>query len=389
MTVSIVKYDQTIESLRKSIELCDGFSELNPQSKVFLKPNIVFGGRKSQPSDGIVTTTAVMEELILLLREAGCKDITIGEGSIVHKELKLDSNRAFEWSGMKDLAQRLDVPLLDLNEGPFTQLDFDGVEIDYSTHILEADFVIDVPVLKTHNQTKVSLGLKNMKGGLSHESKKKFHIHNLNRFIALMDSKIPVHLTVIDGTFDLQKGPVGTDVHRRDLVLASKDILAVDTVGSYIMGIDPKEVEHLRQVSEMRGQSLDLSQIDIQGEDPDEVRKPLEWDTNWPMELIQAYNITGININKPGLTNCSGCGMGIFVGLNSFCRENQGANFDGVEMCIAQGAKGSPQAKKVFCLGQCACDENEDHPRAIQIKGCPPPVKKITEVLNRELIGSE
>ena len=59
-TVALVKYDQTPNALRKALELCDGFEKLKPTDKVLIKPNAGQGLRKTQPPNGVVTTTIVL-----------------------------------------------------------------------------------------------------------------------------------------------------------------------------------------------------------------------------------------------------------------------------------------------------------------------------------------
>lgn len=386
MSVAIVRYNQTLEALRKAVELCDGFNGLKPGSRVVLKPNMVLGGRKSQRPDGIVTTTNLIEGVVTLLRELNCDDITIADGGVIHPEINLNTPRAFEWSGLADLAKRLNLPLVDLNEGPFVSYNFEGVKIEIAKIVLEADFLINLPVLKTHQLTKVSLGLKNLKGVLENESKKNFHRHGLEHFIALLGTKIPAHLTIIDGTFATQKGPVGDDIHRMDLLIAGKNILEVDIVGSNILGIDPKLVGHIAEYANLTKQKIDIDKVRILGEKPAEVRKKLEWESAWPQDLMKRYAISGVHMETPGYSNCSGCGMGIFVAVNNFFRENIGAHFEDVEICLGLEPVASPKAKKVFCIGKCACITNKAHPKAIKVGGCPPPVKRTYEVLKKNLL---
>ena len=120
-TVAVIKYDQTPNALRKAVELCDGFEKLKTTDKVLIKPNAGQGLRRTQPPNGVVTTTAVLGDLIGLLRDYGCTNITIGEGPILLPEFRWDSTRAFEWSGIRELAQSLDVNLVDFNEGEFAR----------------------------------------------------------------------------------------------------------------------------------------------------------------------------------------------------------------------------------------------------------------------------
>jgi uncharacterized protein (DUF362 family) len=85
--VAVVKYDGTANALKNAVELCGGFDELKPDHKILLKPNIIWGGTNKLPPFGVVTTSTMVDHLLQLLCERGCKNITIGEGTIPNKEL--------------------------------------------------------------------------------------------------------------------------------------------------------------------------------------------------------------------------------------------------------------------------------------------------------------
>jgi len=79
--------------------------------------------------------------------------------------------------------------------------------------------LINVPVLKTHGQCKVSLGMKNLKGCLSMSSKRAFHGKDLHRMIALLNTKIKPKLTIIDGLYAMEHGPSALGLaHRMNLL---------------------------------------------------------------------------------------------------------------------------------------------------------------------------
>jgi len=83
--VAIVRYETPVASVRKAIDLCGGLDHLPPASKVFIKPNIVFWSRTAAfPKWGVVTTSRVVEDMVVLLSERGITDITIGEGTVVY-----------------------------------------------------------------------------------------------------------------------------------------------------------------------------------------------------------------------------------------------------------------------------------------------------------------
>jgi uncharacterized protein (DUF362 family) len=81
--VAVVKYEKPIESVRKAVELCGGLNAMPAGARVFIKPNIVFWTRAvAFPKWGVITTSRVVEDVIILLKERGIDDITIGEGTI-------------------------------------------------------------------------------------------------------------------------------------------------------------------------------------------------------------------------------------------------------------------------------------------------------------------
>ena len=75
--VSIVKYDKPLESVRKAVDLAKGLDHLPANAKVFIKPNIVFWTMATAfPKWGVITTSRVIEDMVVLLKERGIDDIT-------------------------------------------------------------------------------------------------------------------------------------------------------------------------------------------------------------------------------------------------------------------------------------------------------------------------
>jgi uncharacterized protein (DUF362 family) len=382
--VALIKYDETPNALRKALELCDGFEKLKTTDKVLIKPNAGQGLKRTQPPNGVVTTTAVIGDLIGLLREYGCSDITVGEGPILLPEFRWDPARAFEWSGIKQLAQELGVNLVDFNEGEFVRFVMGGKRVQVSKVALEADFLINVPVLKAHRQSMVSIGLKNLKGCLHNTSKKNFHRFGLGRFIALLNTRIGTDLAIIDGIYALQRGPWGDDAHRLDLLIAGKDVLSCDLVGSAVLGIDPKTVPHFQEFAQMTGRSLDVESIDIKGERIEDVATKLEWRLVLAGETLREdYDVKGVAMDDPGALVCTACDTTAWTGICQYLEENRGATFDNMEFCMGLGPKAKEESRQVFLLGNCAITANKERKDAIRLKGCPPSIQETYDILKK------
>jgi uncharacterized protein (DUF362 family) len=385
MTVSLVRFDGSLASIRKAIELCNGFAKLRRDSKVLLKPNNCFR-HKVMPPYGMVTTSVLVEGVVQSLLEYGCNDITIGEGAIINifEELHPYTSKGFKGTGIEKLPKKYGVKLVDFNEGPFQQVRLGGMHVEICKLALETDFLINLPVLKTHFQTKVSLGFKNLKGCLSQDSKKKFHTSKqLDTLICLLNEVIRTDLVIIDGIYTLEKGPetlAGT-AYRKDLIIASTDLFEGDVVGTTVLGIDPGEVGYLKEFAQRHNRSWDISSIDIKGESLDDVRERLTWHFEPDAHLLQPTGISGIAAPSPGQTLCSGCGATLALALSIFAEDSPPINFDAIQLCYGLEVKPNREAKKVYLYGDCAIKSNRELPNAIKIAGCPPSLTRTLFVL--------
>jgi len=116
-------------------------------------------------------------------------------------------------------------------------------QIEVYERALTADVLINLPVMKTHDQTEVTLSLKNLKGLLADSSKKAMHRRALFRGIPEIAAFFKPSFTVLDGIYAQEGvGPVYGDPVEMDLVIAGRDMVALDTVAGLIMGYRPEEV---------------------------------------------------------------------------------------------------------------------------------------------------
>lgn len=389
--MSLVKFDGSLDSLRKAIELCGGFDKLNRNDKVLIKPNNCFRHR-IMPPYGMVTTSWIIDGVVRLLLEYGCKDISIGEGAIIgiFDELAPYTKRGFKGTGIEKIAKKYGIKLVDFNEGTFNELDLGGIKAQVSRAALDTDFLINVPVLKTHFQTKVSLGFKNLKGCLSKDSKRRFHIsRRLDPLVCLLNEVIKSDLVIIDGIYMLEKGPetLAGVAHRKNLIIASPDVFECDVVGATVLGIDPAQVDYLKEFAQRHNRSFDINAIQIKGENIESLKEQLEWRFEPDEELLTPAKITGLSAPYPGQTLCSACGATLALALSIFGKDNPGMDFGGVALHYGLGLKPERDTQKVFLYGDCAIRSNKDLQNATKIEGCPPTLTKTILALMKALLN--
>lgn len=290
-------YEATLESLN----LIGGLESLVvPGDTVLLKPNVLC------PFDyrtGAVTNPHLVRAMCRLAKVAGAKKVIIAESVAVGID---DVMEAFTKSGIAEVAREEKAELVDLlavdticmgipNGRVFRRLQIPEI-------IMQADVLINLPVMKTHDVFPATLGLKNMKGVLQQKDKKRFHRWGLAQSIVDLNKLVLPQLTVIDGTVAMEGlGPVrGTPVNF-GVIVSSFDTVAADAVAAAVMGIDPMEIEYIKLAEEQGLGCADLSQIQLRGLSIDDVKKEfkitqIDFDT---------YREQGAIIYEAGA--CSGC----------------------------------------------------------------------------------
>jgi len=256
--------EQVFDVVKKAVEYVGGIkSIIKKGDTVAIKPNVVTG-ELSGP--GVTTDKRVVEALIRLSKEAGAGKVLIVEGAGYFTE----TSKALELSGYVALAEKYGVEIVDVDKSPVVEIDvpdfllIDKVEV--SKAFMEADVRINVPVMKTHDQLKVTLGVKNLKGVLPRYMKRNFHKIGVVKGILDLNKAVKVDLTVLDAIVAMEGlGPSFGPKVELNTVIASKDVYALDRVASKIMGFEAEELDYLVEAD--AAGLIDLSsQIEVVGE---------------------------------------------------------------------------------------------------------------------------
>lgn len=397
--VAIVKYEKPLDSVRKAVDLSHGLDHLPTNAKVFIKPNIVFWTKATNfPKYGVITTSRIVEDMVVLLKERGIDDISIGEGTVLRDPKDMETQlHAFESLGYSKLTKRYGVKHINIWQRPFEKVDLaDGVEVKFNTDILNSDFVVDLPVMKTHSMTMVSLGIKNLKGMIDISSRKKCHnTHpekDLHFWVSRLADKMPPIFTLLDGIYTAEQGPnIDGRMHRSDLLVASADVLSADMVGAKLLGYEPAAVPHLVHAANRRQRPLDLSDIEVAGESIESVVKPHGYDFEYNEEKtlplpMDKMGIQGLSYYKYDLSLCTYCSGMTGTILAAIARAWKGEPWDDVEILSGKVMTPSPAKKKTILFGKCMYQANKDNPdieEMIAIKGCPPKPDKVYEALQK------
>jgi uncharacterized protein (DUF362 family) len=211
---------------------------VNSSMKLAIKPNLVV---PKPHTSGATTSPGVVEGIIRFLKDCGCGDISIMEGSWIGS----DTSRAFEACGYVGISKKYGVRLIDLKKDKTKTISLDGKSVTVCRSPLEADFLINVPVLKAHCQTLLTCALKNLKGCIPDSEKRRFHAHGLHENIALLNAFLKAHLVIVDGiTGDLTFEEGGNPVHMNRIILGTDPVM-VDSYAARLIGYSPDDIRYI------------------------------------------------------------------------------------------------------------------------------------------------
>ncbi|SMC22482.1 Uncharacterized conserved protein, DUF362 family [Desulfacinum hydrothermale DSM 13146] len=394
-TVALETYEKPVESVARVIEAAGGFPPLGPDTRVFIKPNVVtWTPAVDFPKWGVITTSRVVEDVVRALHDAGARRITLGEGLVsVDPREKGLAQAAFTSLGYFKLADRYGIQVVDVFQRPFRKVAVaDGISLNFNRDALESDLIVDLPVLKTHAQTVVSLGIKNLKGLIDMASRKRCHSAdpqwNLHRMVAALPAGLPPVFTVIDGIFSNERGPAfdGT-LHRMNVLVASRDLLSADMVGARLLGHHPDRVPHLVHAARAAGRPLDLSDVRMAGESLDSLARPHDFSFPYTEDgslpaLMEQMGIRGLSYPKYDDTLCTYCSMLNGLVLTAVARAWSGSPWDEVEVLTGKAMQPTPGKKHTILLGKCMSQAHKNNPNIlhpIPVPGCPPKPGRIAE----------
>lgn len=231
-------------------------------SRVVIKPNL---GWDRTVEEGANTHPVVLAELCRLALEAGAREVRVFDRTCN------DARRTYQRSGANDALAALGdkVRLEHINDSRF-----EVTEIPGATNLtkwplyrpaLEADVLINVPVLKHHGLSGITVGMKNLMGVMG-GNRGRVH-QGIDDNLVDVNLAVRSHLTVVDATRILTRnGPQGggtEPVRIANRMAACADVVTADAWGAREFGTSPLEIGHIRRAHERGLGIADLSRVQV------------------------------------------------------------------------------------------------------------------------------
>jgi hypothetical protein len=230
--------------------------------------------------------------------------------------------------------------------------------------VQQADVIISVPKLKTHDQTEMTCSIKKLKGLLTDKNKKAMHQQGLFEGVIDLLSAVKPRLAVVDAIVCQEGvGPVFGKPVEMNLVLAGKDLVAVDAVCAQLIGYQPREIL-LTVNAAARGLGvMDLEKIAIKGEKLENVkRRFLRAIEDEPVQMEGFHLIHGE-------AACTGCRNTVMSALIDMRNADQLMYLPGVTVVTGDAPlPADVPPEDIVTVGLCMKEKKT----ARHVTGCPP-----------------
>jgi uncharacterized protein (DUF362 family)/ferredoxin len=229
------------ETTLRTIDMLGGISKyILPGMRVLIKPNFV------APVETAVTDFVILRTLVESVQKAGATPF-LGECP----GFEFDSEATFRFLRIREFAGDCGVEVINFEFDRYVEVPFSHPKVPrirVAKSALEADAIINVPRMKSHKLTTLSLGIKNCFGMVERTSRRYVHAMGIDHGIAALYKLFKPAFTLVDGLTVPAEGAVYGEYHKFGVLAASEDMLSVDIVCSRLLGADPADIKHIAMV---------------------------------------------------------------------------------------------------------------------------------------------
>ena len=124
--------------------------------------------------------------------------------------------------------------------------------------VLEADFLVSMPKIKTHHWTGVTLSMKNIFGVVPGARygwpKNILHRNGIQESILDLCATVPIHFVIADGIVAMEgNGPLNGTPRPLGRIVLANDSVAADATCARLMGFESCRIVHLHEGSKFIG----------------------------------------------------------------------------------------------------------------------------------------
>ncbi|PKN76445.1 MAG: tat (twin-arginine translocation) pathway signal sequence [Deltaproteobacteria bacterium HGW-Deltaproteobacteria-10] len=263
-----VKNGEPDVMFKKAIGLMGGMDKFVKKGQtVVIKPNIGF---PRSPEAGATTNPLLVKAIVQHCYQAGAKKVYVFDNVVL--PTSSNARNCYKLSGIEEAAKSAGALVVPADNFKYLEVKIPGaIKLKTtSVHelILNSDVFINVPVLKHHGSTQLSIAMKNLMGVVS--NRMEYHLTGLDQCIADFCLFCKPNLNIVDAYRVLMShGPSGPrdgsppEIEVKKTLLMSRDIVAVDAAAAKIFGKNPENIKYIKLAHDKKIGNMNLAELKI------------------------------------------------------------------------------------------------------------------------------
>ncbi len=262
-----------LKSVKCAVDLLDGMDAfVKGGDRVLIKPNLLSA---SDPEKAVTTHPSVVKAVIQLVRDAGGIPM-VGDSPGVGGLSRVASK-----AGIYDIVREMNCRLVDFDDPMELKGHHQGTfrTLEVARAVMDCDLLINLPKLKTHAMTTMTLSVKNLFGCIPGTKKIQWHFkagvnrHSFAQMLVDLYGIIRPRLNLVDAVVGMEgDGPGGGDPREIGLIFAGIDGIAVDSTICDVIGLPPLDLLTNRIGSDLGLGMGHPKDIEVVGEGIERVR---------------------------------------------------------------------------------------------------------------------
>jgi uncharacterized protein (DUF362 family) len=258
--LAVAKGTSASSNVQRAIAAVGGMKRfVHAGNTVVIKPNIC---TNRAPHYAATTNPQVVATLVRLARAAGA-----GKVLVMDNPISVNAASAYSGSGIASAVKAAGGSMRIMSSSGYKKYPLGGYLGNFPLYadVVNADVLINVPIVKQHGSTGLTIAGKNLMGCTTDRGK----MHGqLSHSIAQVNARLRPDLTVIDAMrILLRNGPTGGslgDVKVKNTVLACRDWVAADTyAASRVFGMAVSRVPYIKAAANMHLGTMNLANVSI------------------------------------------------------------------------------------------------------------------------------
>lgn len=259
LAITRVKNSDLGGAIRQAMDLADWKEWIKRDGTIVVKPNM--GCFVYVPA--VITHPNVIFHVVSYLK-TWAAEVIVGESDGTH----YFCDEAFIRTGVRDAVERAGGKIVNFSKDEQISVKINGLHwknVILPKTIVEADSFVSIPVIKTHETTSLTCGIKNQFGCFADRYRNLYH-HYIHEIIVDINLAIQPDLIITDGTICMEgNGPIHGPIKELGIILASNNVLANDLVVAQIMKFDPVEIKHIVNAIKVGIGPSSLDEVSIKG----------------------------------------------------------------------------------------------------------------------------